>query len=203
MKTIAREVGVSVSSVHLWTSNIDIGYEHQARLALAARKENLLKAKANRQGGHLLKVIVDREQAEIEWRSFRTSPEFTFGLALYIGEGAKTESTVAVTNTDPAVLRATLRFFSIIGVEMERVKVGIVLHYGEDPVAAIHYWSTELNMPPHRFNKVITSKVSGGKRARHLIHGTAVVKLSAATVKRKLNRWMELAREEFGRRQKT
>jgi hypothetical protein len=200
MKAIAREIGVSPGSVHLWTADIDIGDEQRARLADAAHQGNLLKAKAHLQRGQLLRVLKDREQADAEWPSLKLKPDFTFGLALYIGEGSKTDSVVGVTNANPAVLRAALRFFDLIGIEMGRVKVNIVLHQGEDPTAALRHWATELGLPPHRFNKVTTSKVSGGQRARHLIHGTACVKLSAASAKRKLNRWMELAQDEFGRK---
>lgn len=200
MKSIARHLEVSSGSVHLWTSDIELKPEDRVRLAHGGHRSNLLKARTALEDRHLRNVQQDREDADREWLTLRLDPVFFFGLALYIGEGSKTDTTVGVTNVDPAVLRASLRFFQRIGLEMTRLKVHIILHRGEDPDAALRYWSTELALPLASFDKVTASKVSGGKRARHLVHGTASVRMSASRVKRKLNRWMELARLEFGPR---
>lgn len=198
MKAIARELGVSLGSVHLWTKDIPLDPESRARLAENGHQKSLLRARVALGEQRLSIVLADRDEADVEWPLRKLDPEFTYGLALYIGEGHKTSSTVGMTNADPAVLRAALKFFKLIGVDIDRVRVSIILHRGESPNAALRYWSEELLLPPSQFHKVTPSKVSGGKRARHLIHGTANVRLSAFRVKRKLNRWMELARAEFG-----
>lgn len=198
MKVIAKELGVSVGSVHRWTVDVPLTCEQQVRLAEQGHQSNLHRARGTRATSHMSRVIADRDVADEEWKTLRANPVFTYGLALYIGEGYKTDSTVGMTNADPAVLRAALRFFQLIGTDIDRVKGGIILHQGESADAALRYWSEELGLPPHRFNKVTASKVSGGKRARHLIHGTALVRVGDARVKRKLNRWMELAHAEFG-----
>ena len=194
IKQIARELRVSSGSVHLWVKDIPTSREMKVRLAQRGHQ----KAHQILRDLWTQRILLAREQALQEWPLRRLDPDFMFGLALYLGEGYKTGSYVGMTNSDPALLRSALRFFQQIGCDMQRVRAGIHLHQGEDPEKALQYWSQEIGIPQQSFNRVVSSKVSGGKRARHLVHGTGLIRVSHVFVKRKLNLWMDLARQEQG-----
>lgn len=194
IKQIAKTLGVSVGSAHLWVKDIPVDRETKIRLAQQCHQANRLAVSDKRDQ----RLLTARKEAESEWVRLRESPEFMFGLALYLGEGYKKEGRVGVTSSEPALLRMSLRFFALIGCDMQRVRAGVHLHQGEDPAKALTYWSSELGLPESKFEKVVASKVSGGTRARHLVHGTGLVRVSHTAVKWKLNRWMELAREQMG-----
>ena len=196
-KGIAKYLGVSPGSAHLWAKDVPLSSEDTARLASNGH-QNARFARKTKRVNQALRILEDRREAEILWESLKKDPLFLFGLALYIGEGYKTESAIGMTSSDPGMLRMALRFFDKIGCDMERIKGGILLHKGEDPQKALDYWSEQLSLPIRRFNKVTASKVSGGVRARHLVHGTARVRVGNARVKRKLKRWMELAQNKMG-----
>ena len=200
LKIIARMCGVSPSTVKAWTDDIELTKEQ--RLVLYERQQEHRRANGRKtaQFLHARKglsfketVALDRQEAEHEWASLRLCSDFMFGLALYVGEGDKTGSRLGLTNADPRVLRKSLEFFRLIGADMPRVRVQVVLHQGEDPVAAQMYWSQELGLALEQINKITPSKHSGGQRARKLIHGTASIRVGCAPIKRKLNRWMELS----------
>jgi transposase-like protein len=197
MKEIARTLGVSVGSVHLWVHQVELSPEFRVRLAQKGRQALPFLHASNKEK-FAARILRERMEADSEWDSLKTSPAFMFGLALYIGEGAKTGGCIGVANCDPAVLRASVNFMLALGCSPEILRCLVVLHRGEDPEKAVSYWSRELGLPKESFYRVTTSKVSGGKRARHLIHGTASIRACHASIKRKLNRWMELAKKDFG-----
>ena len=204
MKDIARILGVSVGSVHLWVKDTPLRPEDEIRLRERGRggfndfvRQRSAAVKTSRKVDDIASA---QREAEDEWENRKLDPIFIFGLALYIGEGGKAGSDIAVTNTNPAVLRASLCFFTTIGADMGRVTARITLHQGEHPEEARQYWSKEIGIAPEKFGRVTPSKVSGGKRARHLIHGTVTVRVGHAHIRRKLNRWMELAAQEFGQK---
>ncbi len=197
---IARICAVSPSTVKSWTDDITLTKDQRA--ALEKRQQEHRRANgrktarflhARRGFTYAQTVALDQQEAEQEWPDLRKDPAFMFRLALYVGEGDKTGPRLGLTNSDPRVLRETLRFFEQLGCPMTKVRVQIVLHKGEDPAAARRYWAGELGLSDDKIGKVTPSKVSGGKRARKLLHGTASVRVCCAPIKRKLNRWMDLS----------
>lgn len=202
LKVIARSCGVSPSTAKRWTDDITLTAQQRQCLEDRAQEVRVrngqglaMKGQSQRRLQYEARVEQDRVEADKLWPSLKGDADFMFGLALYIGEGDKTTTRVGLTNADPRVLRHTLRFMGLLGCDMKKVRVHVVLHAGENPTDALRYWAAELNIPEDRFNKVTPSKVSGGVRATKLPFGTASVRVSSARIKRRLNRWMELALE--------
>ena len=195
IKQIAHILEVSVGNTHRWVRDVPLSDEIRVRLSQRGHQA----AKLVKNKDRIQRILDARGEAETDWVSLKTNPDFTFGLALYLGEGAKTTGSVAVTNCDPSTLRAAIRFFTLVGCDMSRAHCQVILHQGEDPDAAVRYWSRELSLAPEAFHRVTASKVSGGKRAHHLIHGTASVRVCHTRVKHKIMRWLELAKETWGR----
>ncbi len=76
------------------------------------------------------------------------------GLYLYWGEGTKTAScTVAVTNTDPDVLRFFLKWLDLFGVDTSKLRVVLHLYKDMDIQKETKFWSLYLKIPLSQFRK--------------------------------------------------
>jgi hypothetical protein len=74
------------------------------------------------------------------------------GIALYAGEGAKTDGSVGFANSDPRMIALFLvwlrRFFDV---DESRLRIRLYLHEGLDLEAANSFWSELTGIPPSQF----------------------------------------------------
>lgn len=171
---IAAELGVAKSSVSRWVRGVAFVPKPRNRNAAGhkphparVRKLEQIEA-ANRRG---------RER----FASLSDDAFFTAGVALYVGEGAKTANTVAMANTDPKVVAFFCswlrRFFDI---DDERLRCHLYLHRNLDLEEAMSFWSDVTGIPADRFYKPYRAELSGGrKRSKHR-YGCLTVKYSSA-----------------------
>jgi hypothetical protein len=158
---IAARLGVSKSSVSLWVR--DVAFEPVPRVTRGRRREpNALQRRRQAE--------IDRLLAEGRARIGRLSErEFLVaGVALYAGEGSKTEGAVKFANTDPRMIAffcAWLRRF--FEVDEARLRVRLYLHEGLDLTASVDFWSELTGIPPAG---AVPEAVSGGSRPDHPAH---------------------------------
>jgi len=141
MPEIAQRLGVSKSSVSLWTKDV-------------AFQPRMWKRPPGRRGPNALQR---RKEAEIEallaegLARMATLSEREFlvaGAALYAGEGSKTEGEVRFTNSDPRMVAffcAWLRHF--FEVDESRLRLRLYLHEGLDLDAATAHWAKVTGVP--------------------------------------------------------
>ena len=144
LQDIATELGVSKSSVSLWVRDVEFTPSPRRRTR-APRPSSL----------HIRKLAeIERCQIEgVDRIGVMTEREFlVMGLALYAGEGSKTDGEVRFANTDSRMMSLFAmwlrRFFDI---DEERLKMRLYLHEGLDLDAANEFWSELLDVPLHRF----------------------------------------------------
>jgi hypothetical protein len=76
------------------------------------------------------------------------------GMALYAGEGAKTDGRVLFANSDPRMVALFLRFLrSFFDVDESRLRLRLYLHAGLDIDRATNFWSGLTAIPPQQFQK--------------------------------------------------
>jgi len=98
------------------------------------------------------------------------------GVALYAGEGAKTENAVKFANSDPAMVRffcAWLRRFFVI--DESRLRVSVYLHEGLDLDAAEVFWPQVTAIPRSQFRKSYRAVADPSIRHNKHEHGCAYV----------------------------
>lgn len=149
MNEIARRLGVSKSSVSLWTRDVIEYVPHRkgARNAASGGRHPLQLARLrqiealNRDG--IARIGVLNNQAFL-----------VAGVALYAAEGAKTDRAVQFASTDPRMVRFFLawlrRFFDI---DESRLRVRLYLHDGLDLDTANRFWSELTGIPVSQFCK--------------------------------------------------
>lgn len=131
------------------------------------------------------------EQANYLWPALCKEAEFMFGLALYIGEGDKGPSRLALVNSDPRVLRKGKEFFHILGVTTMEMRLVVQLHQGNDVDAARSFWAEQLPLP---LENISINQVKGASSGKNSIPmGTGSLRVYNRHYKRMVDRWMELA----------
>ncbi len=143
---IAAELAVSKSSVSLWVR--DVVFTPKPRQRPMFRSPSPL---------HLAKLaeIDEMNRRGIERIGTLTDDAFfAAGVALYAGEGGKTDGAATFANCDPGMIAyfcAWLRKY--FPIDESRLRVRLYLHVGLDLDAAEDYWSRLTGIPRSQFGK--------------------------------------------------
>ena len=148
---IAEVLGVAKSSVSLWVR--DVPHERSPRRASANRKPH---------AQHLAKLAeIDAcDRVGVERIGVLSDDAFlAAGIALYAGEGSKSDGKVLFANTDPAMVAffcAWLRRF--FAIDESRMRARIYLHEGLDLDRAEEFWSDLVGVPRSQFTAPYRAK---------------------------------------------
>jgi transposase len=146
---IAKALGVSKSSVSLWVRDVPFtpslqlrGIRGPHRRPHPAHEAKLRQIEElNREGRERIGTLSDE--------AF-----FIAGLALYAGEGSKTDGEVRFTNSDGEMVRFFCVWFRrFFCVDEQRLRGRIYLHQGLDINAADAFWSQLTKIPPTQFHR--------------------------------------------------
>jgi hypothetical protein len=98
------------------------------------------------------------------------------GIMLYWGEGAKTNGSVGLANSNPEIIELFLLFLrKICGVHEARIKAGIHMYPDQDEEFLLGFWSGITAIPRERFYK---SQLLAGKKGTYKyksLYGTATI----------------------------
>lgn len=181
MRDIAEKLGVSRSSVSLWTRDVPFApYPKRTRYRRSA---------ARRRGPNALQrrkqEEIERLLAEGAERIGHLSEREFLVAGVYAGEGKKTDGDVALANTDPrfiAFFCAWLRHF--FPIDETRLRVYLYLHEGLDLDHAIAYWSTVTRIPTHQFPQPYRAVADAGIRNSKHPLGCATVRYTCSPTHR-------------------
>lgn len=80
--------------------------------------------------------------------------KFISGIALYSGEGDKTDSQVGFSNTNPMLIKFMISWFrTYCSIPEEKYRGSLWLHQGLNEKKAKIFWSELTNIPLSQFNK--------------------------------------------------
>ena len=141
---IATVLGVSKSSVSLWVR--DVPFTPSKRRTGPKRSTHPARTAKLRQ--------IDELNAHgLQRIGILTEDAFLVaGVALYAGEGAKTDGVVKFANSDPRMVlffTTWLRTFFVI--DEQRLRFRLYLHQGPDLDEAHAFWSALTAIPPSQF----------------------------------------------------
>ncbi|MBI2035200.1 MAG: helix-turn-helix domain-containing protein [Candidatus Liptonbacteria bacterium] len=150
----------------------------------------------------LLKKIYNEEKEKILPLAERDL--FIAGLFLYWGEGSKTQDgQISVSNTDPVVIKMTLRWFQkVLLVPKEKIYIKLHLYQDMDISKESLFWSRLLQIPLSQFKNPyikksnregITYKVGYG-------HGTCNLTVGNANLNKKVMMGLKVIRDYFNMR---
>lgn len=162
LQEIANELGVAKSSVSLWVRDVEFvprprqpGPNRRPHPWIARKQAEIEAAAA--EGRERIGCMSERDL-------------FIAGVALYAGEGGKTDGEVRFANSDPRMLLlfcTWLRHF--FDVDESRVHLRVYLHQGLDLEAANAFWSELLAIPVEQFYKPYRAVPDPSiRRAKHV-----------------------------------
>lgn len=184
--SIAKELGVSKSSVSGWVSDIKLTTSQSKKLdELNPAKERFCGIRS----GRVLSDKAKSKRFDFQQVGRKEIGDLSLHLAgcmLYWGEGAKDKNSIRLTNYDPDLLCFFVRFLRVcFGVENSRIKVYIAHYSDEQRLASEEFWLGILELPRQCLgnSKTIQSKTKR-KNNRHKFGGCTVEVYSTELVQR-------------------
>lgn len=181
VRQIAATLGVSLSSVSIWTRDIE--------LTLEQRAANLARAGAVRGANwsERHREVRRRFQAEGRERARLAEPLHIAGCMLYWAEGAKSRNQAAFANSDPAMVATFVRFLrECFGLSAADItfNLNVYTDNGLTIDQVEFFWMNELGLDrscarKHTVNHFPTS--SSGQRPNKLPHGVCTLKAKKST----------------------
>jgi transcriptional regulator with XRE-family HTH domain len=176
MPDIATTLGVSRSSVSLWTR--DVVVEMGPRRVRTPRPNRLRDAR--------LAEIAELDRLGIE--RLGTLGEQAFlaaGAALYAGEGAKRDRWVGFTNSDPDIVQFFVAWLRAhFSIDESKLRVRLYLHEGLDLDAATEHWVERTGIPASQFRTPHRPPADDAIRTTKHVHGIATVSYSCSRTHR-------------------
>jgi hypothetical protein len=157
---IKEKLNVSKSTLSVWLYDMPLSdkriKELQADSPIRIEKyRNTMRAKREER----LQDVYKKVSKDIGKLSARDL--FLSGLFLYWGEGTKMQnSSVILTNTNPAMLKLFIRWLRLLGIERASLKVRLHLYSDMNIGQSIAFWSKELKIPVSQFRKSYIKKTS-------------------------------------------
>ena len=181
VKAIAREIGVSYSSVSVWVRDIELTPEQRAELDRRHYGDQPIAAAANKEKHYQLRL---HYQEEGRAKAREGDPLHLAGCMLYWGEGAKNRNTLIFSNSDTGMMQFYMRFLrKSLQVPNEKISFRIQCYLNNkitlDEIQT--HWMTVLNLGLDRMTKcaVNNQPTSSQQKGRKLLYGTCHVTVSS------------------------
>ena len=177
---IARELGVSKGSVSAWVRDVEF----------VAKPRNRGHPSQHPHPLHLRK-LAEIEQCRLEADEFigelSDRDLEMFCLALYAGEGAKTDGPIKFANTDSALVRIFATWLRrAFDIDENRLRMVLYLHADLDIRSATEYWSRAIDLPTAQFTKPYRARADPTRRVNRHEHGCATLVYSCRLTHRRV-----------------
>ncbi len=192
---ISRELRIPKSTLSYWLR--DVGMKRILREKLNRRSNEAgLKALLKRNKLQTMEaqkranVIMEKSAQEI--MNLDLEKLRLIGVALYLGEGGKSQNRVDFTNSNPEIIRLIMIFFrQTCKVREEKFRIQLSIHDGKNIPRAKKYWSEITGVPEKQFIKVnlSISKYSKKKRRKKLPFGTIQIRIADVRLFHRIQGW--------------
>ena len=172
-----------------WSQAIrrDLELKEKKRSSLRLKRLNAVK---KRYYGDLYHTA--RTEARNSFPELLHHPSFLLGMGIYWGEGNKlSHGSIRVSNVDPSLLNAFIRFLVEIGkFDHSRIRAWILLYPDLQEPVCKNYWSHQLQLDRSQFTKSIV--IDGRHKTRRLHQGVCTVGLTNRYFKEQMLEWLRL-----------
>jgi transcriptional regulator with XRE-family HTH domain len=180
LQEIADELGVSKSSASLWCRDVEFTPKPRNR-GHSGHKPHPLHVKK------LAEIECCRVKAEQMIGALSERDLLMFCLALYAGEGSKTDGSVIFANSDPLLIAVFISWLrSFFKVDEKRLRMKIYLHSDLDLVAATRFWSEVSKIPVEQFRTPYRVNVGPTRRTNRHVNGCATVSYNCSLTHRRV-----------------
>lgn len=159
LRTIAKKLNVSLSTVQAWTKKVILSNEQRQAIAVnhklkldLGRSRFIEKRKAEKTKTEL--VIFSQAKKEVQTK--KSDSFFIMGLALYWAEGFKKDHSLGFVNSDPVMIKIFLRWLKTYGeFDISNIRLRVQIHEIYRPKITLieSYWSDLLQVPISQFQR--------------------------------------------------
>lgn len=176
VKEISEMLSAAKGSVSTWVRDIVLTPQQKLRLKNKNHSPEIVaKRRATRLKNESDKKALRIAEAAKEIRKIDRDMLTMIGIGLYWGEGAKrTKGMARISNSDPAIIKMSMRFFrEICGVQESRFRGHIHVHSPDVVKKSEKYWSDITGVPMSQFFKTYALKSKSSKNLRQTLpYGT-------------------------------
>lgn len=194
MGEISRRLGVAKSTVSYWVRDIQLSESHTLKLQQNSHSRLAIE---RRRTSRMANSKFEREkifsQAYESAATHKSSPLWCVAVSLYWGEGGKTQRTVRISNSDPAVIILMMKFFrEFCDAPLEKFRGHVHAFAHSDEKAAVAYWSKVSGIPQTQFFKTYIKNSSASKKIRTTLpYGTCQIYVHDSVLFIKMMAWIE------------
>ncbi|MFT5036945.1 MAG: transposase-like protein [Candidatus Azotimanducaceae bacterium] len=175
MGEIAQRLGVAKSSVSLWVRDVKLTKTQRSKLNRnghsvdAIEKRRIARVSNTQKRRDEMMRIAGQEVAELSH-----NPLWCIAVALYWGEGGKTQQTARLSNSDPAVIKIMMHFFrGICNIPEEKFRGHVHTFSHKNANVCEKYWSDVSGLPRDKLFKTYVKQSSASKKKRNTLpYGT-------------------------------
>ncbi len=200
---IEKKLGVARGTLSGWLKGLKLSDKIQSQL-LETKRSNLVIAQKKSVSIRLAKTQKENDTVLREIKKLMDQTIWTVNLkefmlgTLYLGEGFKRRSTVALGNSNPLILKVFVSLLrSIYQVEERKFRCYLYLRYDQDEKVEKNFWSRQLNIPMSQFRKTQFDKRTLGKKTWIGYHGVCAVYYYDTKVEKRLTAVQSLLLEKF------
>lgn len=171
MGEIAKKLSVSKSSISYWVRDIKLTQKQLNSLnSKGYSVEAIEKRRISRLAHTKSKHDEVFNQAYKEAVTLIKNPAWCIGVALYWGEGGKTQGTARIANSDPAVIKTMMAFFrTVCKIPEDKFRAHIHTFAHSDKVKIEKYWSDVSQLPLTQFYKTYQKQSSASLNKRNTL----------------------------------
>jgi hypothetical protein len=187
---LAERLAVSRTTAYYWVRDLPIPI---------TAAESLAQRRASKATSRKARLLREAAYAEgLKWFAFYCAdPLFRDFICMYIGEGYKRcRNTVAICNSDPAVLRLAKPWFELFSANP--ISYSVQYHSDQDLSRLQTFWGKELKVSPSAISlqrKSNSRRLSG--RIWRSAHGVLAMGARDTYFRAELQSWMDCVREDW------
>jgi len=194
---IQKKVPVSKDTLSRWCRDVILTFSQMGRLKKrklkGAEKGRIIGAKKQQRDRiKRTKILIKKGKKEIGRLTKRD--RFIAGIALYLGDGYKSDKSIGFSNSSPQIISFIMRWFrEFCQVPEEKFRGQIWIHEGSNELKARKYWSKITSIPIIQFQKsYIARNKKESRKIRKKLHeyGVFAIRISSAETQRKILGWI-------------
>lgn len=196
IKEIRKKLNVSLSSVSVWVRDVRLNKKQLKKLYLNRKTGNLkgsIIAAQNKikEREEITKMLNEQGRKDIGRLSKRE--RFIAGIAIYAGEGGKTDRDISFVNSDPKMIKFMINWFKdFCDISNDKLRGSLYIHDDLNENKAKSFWSKLSGIPLSQFTKSYIAKNNENRlRKKKHNYGIFRIKISNAFLHRKIMGWVD------------
>jgi hypothetical protein len=175
---IAEKTGLAKSTLSYHLANVPYSPNKETIKVLSLAQLRSAKTKHTQKQSRITDA---RRQAIKEFGTLSNRDVFIAGIALYAGEGSKTQNLVRLVNADPNVICFFIKWLNQLGVNSNHIMLRVHGYPDTDKVEAESYWLEKTGLDKTQLQPMCIDIRVGKDRKRSGVHkyGTAHVTVKA------------------------